>query len=457
METKERTDDWAVPVHRADGWLNVYAGMGGQYDKSTYTTTADYRILSHQVLTDLWMGDGLGNRVVKVVADDMTRKWINIPGDPDNKIMDELHNLHAKSVFNEALCWMRLYGGSVIVVGYRDGGDLEEPLKEGSIKDIDFLQVYSRDQVFLIETTLIKDPNDPNFGEPEFFNIQPKYGSAFLVHRSRCLVFKGELVPNYAKEDNWNHYWGMSVLQPAWDRLSNMGAAEQGVSNVILEFIVGKYKLDNLGKLLAEGKENQVVERMTLINMGKSLINAVLLGEKEEYTRDTANLGGLADVLDRMMIFVSAVFGIPVTKLFGRSPAGENATGESDMRNYYDMVASAQENKLQRPLQLLVNRIAKLLKIADPIIEFNPLYQPTLKETLEMRKTQAEIDNIYLEKAVLTAEEVFVNRFVDGYSFDTVVEGYEMPEEEPEEKKPVKKTPKKPMEEEEEGTEGGKK
>jgi phage-related protein (TIGR01555 family) len=448
---EEKRDEWSVSVNRSDGWMNVFAGIGGQYDKSLYTTTADYRILSNQTLTDLWMGDGLGNRIVKIVADDMTRKWITVPGDPSEKILDALHQLHAKSAFHEALCWMRLYGGSLIVAGYRDGGNLDDPLNEGSIKSIDFLQVYSRDQVFLIETNLIGDPNDPNFGEPEYFDIQPKYGRTFRVHRSRCLVFKGEMVPNYAKEDNWNHYWGMSVLQPIWDRISNLGAAEQGVSNIMLEFIVGKYKLENLAKMLAEGRENEVIRRLTLINMGKSLINAVLLGENEDYTRDSANMGGLADVLDRLMMFLAGVSGIPVTKLFGRSPAGENATGEFDMRNYYDMVSSVQENKLQRPLQMLVGFIAKVLKIADPIIEFNPLYQPTQKEMLEMRKLQADIDNIYLEKAVLTPEEVFTSRFVDGYSFETEVEPFQEPEEEMEPAKtPPKKAPSMLGEEEEE-------
>jgi phage-related protein (TIGR01555 family) len=421
-ERKDGEDNFSVATVRADGWMNVYAGMGGQYDKSRFTTTADYTILSHSTLTELWMGDGLGNQIVSIAADDMTRKWIDVPADTEGKILDKLHQLDAKSKFNEALKWMRLYGGSVIVVGYKDGGKLDEPLNPSRIQDIEWIRTYSREQVYMIQMSLIGDPNDPNFGEPEYFEIQPRYGQQFKVHRSRCLVFKGMLVPQYAKDDNWNQYWGMSVLQPVWDRLSNLGAAEQGISNIILEFIIGKYKLTNLSKLLAEGKESDVIRRMTLINMGKSIINAVLLDEKEDYTRDSANVGGLSDILDRLMIFVAGVTGYPVTKLFGRSPAGENATGESDMRNYYDKIASAQENKLQNPLQVLVNAIAGFSAVSDPVLVFNPLYQPTQKEILEMRKLQAETDQIYITMAVYDAQTVADQRFSGDYSYETNLE-----------------------------------
>ena len=38
---------------------------------------------------------------------------------------------------------------------------------------------------------------------------------------------------------------------------------------------------------------------------------------------------------------------IPVTRLLGQSPAGLSATGDSDTRNYYDMIAARQELDLR--------------------------------------------------------------------------------------------------------------
>ncbi|MFP3681974.1 DUF1073 domain-containing protein, partial [Pseudomonas sp. SIMBA_041] len=46
------------------------------------------------------------------------------------------------------------------------------------------------------------------------------------------------------------------------------------------------------------------------------------------------------------MLDISGASEIPVTRLFGRSPAGMNATGESDLQNYYEVVQQQQESTL---------------------------------------------------------------------------------------------------------------
>ena len=48
-------------------------------------------------------------------------------------------------------------------------------------------------------------------------------------------------------------------------------------------------------------------------------------------------------MIQEFATLVSAAADIPTTRLFGRSPAGMSATGESDLRNYYDRVKTVQE------------------------------------------------------------------------------------------------------------------
>jgi len=50
-----------------------------------------------------------------------------------------------------------------------------------------------------------------------------------------------------------------------------------------------------------------------------------------------------------MMMDLSGASRIPVTKLFGRSPAGLNSTGEGDLENYADFIEQECEAKL-RPI-----------------------------------------------------------------------------------------------------------
>ena len=103
---------------------------------------------------------------------------------------------------------------------------------------------------------------------------------------------------------------------------------------------------------------------------------------------------GLPDVYDRMMMDVAGAARTPVTKLFGRSPAGMNATGESDLNNYYDYIDGLRETEL-RPIIERLLPIAALSawgEIPDDLDIVFPLMQtPDAEKTAEMgeRKTNA--------------------------------------------------------------------
>jgi hypothetical protein len=94
------------------------------------------------------------------------------------------------------------------------------------------------------------------------------------------------------------------------------------------------------------------------------------------------------------MMLVSADTGYPITRLFGVSPAGMNATGESDMRNYYDKVRSRQQRVLKPMLLRVVQIISEWQKLPEPFIEFRPLKQMSEKEQAELEKLLADKDQV---------------------------------------------------------------
>lgn len=401
-----------------DGWMNLISSIGTSKDKRTHTTFDNPIYLDKSLLTAVWIGDGYGAKIVSAPADDMTREWITITNDDENKISNKLKDLDSPGAFNLALKWSRLFGGGVILMGIADGLDLVEPVNENKIKDIHYLRVYDRSQIDIRKHNYDLNPLSPTFGELETITIIPVYGEQFVVHVSRCLIFKGIPVPNRETTDDVN-YWGMSVLQQIWDQLRDFNSAFASVSTILQELIIGKYTLVGLAELMASGQEQLVRDRVNIIEMSKSVINAVLLDGDEKYERDAVSLGGIPETLYAFMMFLSGVSGIPVTRLFGRSAAGMNATGENDLMNYYDMIKSSQENKLQKQLQRLVDYINVNEKIVDPTIKFKPLIQTTQKEEIDMRKTQADIDNMYMNTGVLLPEEIRDSRFSNGYSFET--------------------------------------
>lgn len=64
-----------------------------------------------------------------------------------------------------------------------------------------------------------------------------------------------------------------------------------------------------------------------------------IIDKDDDFSTHQYTFSGLSDVYQQfIMPDISGAAGIPVTRLFGRSPAGLNATGESDLQNYYDKI-----------------------------------------------------------------------------------------------------------------------
>jgi phage-related protein (TIGR01555 family) len=112
-----------------------------------------------------------------------------------------------------------------------------------------------------------------------------------------------------------------------------------------------------------------------------------ILGENDSYETHQYTFGGIADVYDRFMMDVAGAAETPVTKLFGRSPAGMNATGESDMQNYYDTIEEKQENEL-RPVYdklLPIIMMSTFGAIPDDFdYDFNPVRRPPVDEMADL-------------------------------------------------------------------------
>ena len=124
-------------------------------------------------------------------------------------------------------------------------------------------------------------------------------------------------------------------------------------------------------------------------NFGTRVINKGDAIHNTQYT-----FAGLADVYDRIMMDVAGAARTPVTKLFGRSPAGMNATGESDLINYYDYIDGLRETDFRA----IIERLLPVLCLSawgvipdDLDIDFPPMQTPDAKEVAEIteRKTNA--------------------------------------------------------------------
>lgn len=433
-------------LSNTDGWANVLSGLGGRKDKGQATTVSSPTILTEQELSDIYLSGGLGTVITDVVADDMTREWIYLEDKTAErkdaiKVAEELKRLKAQKKINEALKWARLYGGSIIVIGAIDSGKLEEPLNINRIKEISNLRVIDSTCIDFSQSMFNADIESPNYGNIEKFKVRmiSPTGNEIspLIHHSRCLIFNGKTIPagvrNNSRVTLEQLFWGLSEVQFLFEKMASYEGIRGAIVNALHEFTVGKISIKNLASLMASGKEDMVVSRMTLIAMMKSSINAILLDEGESFSRETISLSGIPEILDRFMMDVSMTARIPVTKLFGRSASGMNATGEGDQDNYYDDIKSRQELDLKPQIEQLVNIIKTKEKINSEIeVTFNSLYQLDEKEIAEIaeieertQKTKAEKEKTLVDANIVSAESVYDAEYSEKYLFEELPNGEE--------------------------------
>jgi len=192
------------------------------------------------------------------------------------------------------------------------------------------------------------------------------------------------------------------------------------------------FKVQGLMSMIAGGQKDVLQTRMQLVDMSRSVARALLLDAEggEEFERTSSNFTDAQNMLDKFMLRLASAAEMPVTILMGRSPAGENATGESDFRAWYDTIRTAQENDLEPRLSRLVTLL--MLSKDGPTggivpetweIRFDPLWQATPEEQATIEKITAEKDKIYLETGVLLPEEVALSRFrSEGWNAETQID-----------------------------------
>lgn len=407
-----------------DGWTNLLSGLGKLADKTAGTSFGEAPVIGDAELAAIYGGAGIGANIVDMPAEDAVRPGWEIPADTDGALTRKLDAIGLPGAIEQALKWARLFGGAIVVLGIKDGLDLSQPVTAAA-GDLAWARVYDRTQITLTSADFGDDPKSIYYEVPYRYNITRAQGTPVTVHASRCLVFRGVPVPYVAGVDLQRRYWGDSALVRVYSDLLNLGAGMQGIAHLMQEVSVGKYKIAGLQDILSENNTQAMWDRLEIINAAKSVINAVLLGETEDYTRDSVSFSGTPEIIDRQILMVSASSGIPVTRLFGRAPAGLNSTGEADLRTYYDRVGAIQWTKVCPEVQkaaLIANAGMRRPVPVDQIAVIpNSPWEPTQQETLSMRKSQAEIDQIYLNAGVLAPDEVAQSRFAGGYGFDTTL------------------------------------
>jgi len=204
----------------------------------------------------------------------------------------------------------------------------------------------------------VQDISDPDFGTPEYYNFsmtETDLASGIRVHHSRVLRFTGRELPYVERISE--SYWGMSELEHVYTELNKRNTSSANIAQLIFQANIRTYKMSDLGELLTatdSRAQADLYQTLTMQNFLMSNMGMNVMDKDDDFVTNQYTFSGLNDIYESFMLDIAGASEIPVTKLFGRSPAGMNATGESDLINYYDKVRQQQEAILRPVLEKLL-------------------------------------------------------------------------------------------------------
>lgn len=399
-------------MYRFDGFPDVlhrYSMESSIYDSGMLIPDYD--------LAEKYQYNGLFSKIIDRPAEEALKHGIeyNISDQTLADFLDDaLDRLDWEEKATTAIRWARLFGGAVIVMLLDDGRGLEEPVNWQDIRSVEELRVYER-------AIVQPDPNCYLTGKAEYFDISSTYGGFFRVHRSRCLVFKNGSLPEYATPQQY-FYWGLPEYVRIRRDLSIALHTHQSAANMIDKSVQPVYKQRGLQSTLAgPDGDDKTLKRLLVLDASRGMMNSVAIDmDGEDYSFQTFQLSGASEILESTYSLLSAVTCIPQTILFGRSPSGENATGESDLENYYNFVEGIQKRMLKKNIRTLLKAVVQAGVYDRSIAEsqtikptFKPLWSLSEAEqaTVELSKAQraqatAQTAQLYIDMQVLQPDEV---------------------------------------------------
>lgn len=401
MSRRKKAQQSPQPVATTDAFSNPLFRLG--WGSQSPTEATEYPLTrmtdNYALLNSLYRDNWVVQNVVGLVVDDMLREWYKLQGSFSPEYLDELARVERvtglKQRIAEGLRWGRLYGGAAgLIVIEGQEGMLDKPLDLETVYPGSFQGLYILDrwQGITPNLELVFEGGEPN---PESYSITDAQGHTVTnVHHSRVVRFTGRDLPYLERVAEM--YWGESEVEALYKDVVAHDNVSANITALTFQANVNTMEVKNLTQLLSMANpemQRRFWDTMQAQNVMRSNFGLQLVEEGTKLTNNQYSFTGLKDVYETMCLNLCGASHYPMTKLFGRSPAGMNATGESDLQNYYDYVDTLRESKLRPALEKLLPVLCMSAWGAVPDdlkVTFPPLWTPTATELATIAKTKAE-------------------------------------------------------------------
>ena len=403
MRKKPRQSAASAAIRRfSDGvsnpLLRIGTGTPNTFGATTYLP--QFTTMARQTLEWAYQTSWMCGLVVDIPAEDMTREGIEIKCE-DPKASEAIQRAFDRFGVMDQLCdaikWARLYGGAIAVI-LIDGQDVSTPLTTVPRGSFRGLYVFDRWQLDSQNLDPVQELGR-DFGNPEYYRVIAKNSEvdfkADRIHYSRVIRLEGRRLPFYLRQSYQG--WGASVIEPVFDRIKGFDLATQGATQLLSKAYLRYYKVKGLRQILTNSRASEGFKKqMDYIREFQSAEGLTVGDTEDDFQTLTYSFTGIPDILLQLGQQISGAFGIPLVRLFGQSPAGLNATGESDIRNYYDNIKHLQRLMLRSGVQRLIHVVFESETGRGPesslTFDFRSLWQ--MSQTDKSSVAAAEVEAI---------------------------------------------------------------
>jgi phage-related protein (TIGR01555 family) len=422
-----------------DKLMNMVTGAGGASDKTlgNYFATP---VLDNATLLNMYRSDWISRKIIDLPPFDMCREGREWQADVDTEI-GPLEELEAELNVWQKICiamqWARLYGDAILYMGIKGQNPASE-LKPDSIGvgSLQYLHVMAGGATGEYTVNEIeRDPISERYGEPKYYELPAgDQGKAPVrIHPSRVVHFYGNRIPGNRQAQIWNR--GESVLVSVLDAVDAALTSSSIVTALLQEAKTDVVHVPNLSDYLATSEgTSKITARFQGAKAVKSIYNVLLLeGDGttgENWEQKQVSFGGLTEILNHYLQVVAGAADIPATRMIGQSPKGMNATGDSDIRNYYDHIKARQNFELRPAIRTLDEVLIRSALGSRPdtiYFEFGPLWQLSDKEKADAAFVKAQATNLYATNALIPTvvlEHALKNQLIEDGTYPGIEKAY---------------------------------
>lgn len=400
-------------IYTTDAFQNQMARLG--FGQPNLANGAEYPITrlsqNYNLFTSLYRSSWIARKIIDVFPSDMLKNWIKITSNIEpsqvKKIESTIRKTGTKRKLKEGLKWARLYGGAAGLILIDGQDDLSEPLDYDLIMPDSYkgLLIFDRWNGIYPDIELEDDINDTEFGLPKYYNISLSSKNTGLsnmidslkdvakVHHSRIIRFEGRDLPGWEKQGET--YWGESELEIVLEELKKRDNTSFNIASLTFLANIRVLKMADLGQLLGVGSQQAKENLYSVIEAQNHLMSNMgiyVMDKDDDFSTEQYSFSGLSDIYESFMLDIAGACEMPVTKLFGRNPAGFNATGESDLTQYCDTVEEKQETYLMPIIDKLLPIICMscLGSVPEDLDwEFNPFMSVSNKDLADLAQQMA--------------------------------------------------------------------